>query len=279
MNTVGMPSADWVRRYLSLLGLEPAPPSFAFLSALTRSQVLSVPFENVTAILRRAGSQHESVPSLDLEALLSNWEQKRGGGVCFELAPMFGALLGCLGFRCTSVLGRISFPGSHQAVLVEIDGGRYLVDVSNGAPFFSPIPLNRTTEVRVAGLAFRFRPGESSDKWVQDRLIQNEWKPFCHYDLRPADGRTRERAYQGHHTPGLSWVVDRPRLIRCEENLVVSLAGNDLATFTPNGKTVQQLGDPADYQRVAADVFQLPRLPIAEALTASDQIAAALAAS
>jgi hypothetical protein len=46
--------------------------------------------------------------------------------------------------------------------VVELHGRSYLADVSNGAPFFEPIPLDRTVEIRRFGLAYRFRPGEAA---------------------------------------------------------------------------------------------------------------------
>jgi arylamine N-acetyltransferase len=264
--TGSAPASAWARRYLTLLGVEQAPPSFDYLSVLTRAQILTVAFENVTSLLRRAAHPTGSVPPLDLHVLLANWEQQRGGGVCFELAPMFGRLLGQLGFETTPILGQISFPGSHQALVVTLDGSRFLVDVSNGAPFFSPIPLDETTVVHLAGLAYRFRPGESADEWVQDRSIHGEWTPFCRYDLRPADEATREAGYQGHHTPGQSWVVDRLRLIRCDPDFIVSLTDDELVRFSAGGKRTERLAGPTDYERVAAEVFRVPALPIAEAM-------------
>src|SRR5712691_3941656 len=47
----------------------------------------------------------------------------------------------------------------------------------NGAPFFDPIPVDAPSEARAAGLAYRFRP-EADAIFVQDRWIEDEWKPF-----------------------------------------------------------------------------------------------------
>lgn len=266
MSVTSTPSADWVRRYLNLLGVEPAPPSLAALDVLTRAQILSIAFENVTSLLRRAAHPVGNVPPVDLDVLLDNWEQRRGGGVCFELAPMFQRLLTGLGYRATLILGQISFPGSHQAVMVELDGARYLVDVSNGAPFFTPIPLDRVSDIREAGLAYRFRPGDAPQEWVQDRYVHEIWTPFCRYNLNPASEADRLSGYQGHHTPGQSWVVDRLRLIRCNENSIASLTDDELVMFTEDGKTTKRLADPSDIARVAADVFRVGTMPIWEAL-------------
>src|SRR5215212_6151814 len=126
----------WVERYLALLEVEHPAPSPEALARLTRAHVGTVLFENVTSILRRQAHPAGPVPSVDPEAVLVGWERGRGGGVCFELVELFGRLLIGLGYRAWPVLGDMKFPAAHQALLVELDGRRYLVDVGNGAPFF-----------------------------------------------------------------------------------------------------------------------------------------------
>jgi arylamine N-acetyltransferase len=260
-----MMDADWVRRYLNLLGVARAEPSRAALSALTSAHVRAVAFENVTALLRRAAHPVGPVPALDFDTLLRNWEAGRGGGVCFEVAGMFGRLLENLGYNVVAILAQISFPGSHQALVVELDGDRLLVDVGNGAPFFQPIPLDRSFEVRSAGLAYRFRQDETEKSWIQERWITDAWNPFCRYALHAPTENERDDTYQHHHQIGESWVVGDLRLIRCGWDEVLRCADGEFTRYTASGKQSEQISDPADIARLAADVFRLPALPIAEA--------------
>ena len=44
---------SWTERYLALLGIEREAPSREALTRLVKAHVLAVPFENVTALLRR----------------------------------------------------------------------------------------------------------------------------------------------------------------------------------------------------------------------------------
>ena len=260
-------SPAWVGRYLALLGVDHGAPSLEALGRLTRAHICTIPFENVTAILRRRAHPAGPVPPVDPEALLESWERGCGGEVCFELAEMFSRLLVALGYRAYSVLARISFPGSHQAVLVELDGRAYLAEVANGAPFFEPIPLDRPVEIRRVGLTYRFRPDATDGRWVQERLIDGAWEPFCTYDLRPPDPRERQAAYQRHHTLGESWVVGELRLVRCRQDQVYALRHGRLTHFTPAGKRSEPVADEACAQ-VAAEVLGLPGLPVAAALEA-----------
>jgi len=261
------PSPEWVSRYLALLGVDHTAPSLEALSRLARAHVSTIPFTNVPAILRRRVHPLGPVPPIDPHALLESWERRCGGGVCFELAEMFSRLLVAIGYRAYSVLAQISFPGSHQAVVVELDGRTYLAEVSNGAPFFEPIPLDESVEMRRVGLGYRFRPGEAERQWVQERLIDGAWEPFCRYDLQPAGSRERAAAYQRHHTPGESWVVDDLRLVKCREDEVLALRNGRLTRFTAAGKRDEAVTEEA-YVRVAAEIFGMPDLPVMSALEA-----------
>jgi N-hydroxyarylamine O-acetyltransferase len=256
-------SAEWIGRYLELLRVEHPEPSLARLRLLTAAHLATVPFSNVTCILRRREAGEGPVPPLDPEAILATWEQGRGGGVCFEIAEMVWRLLVGLGYQAHIALGWRGFLGSHQGVVVALDDRRYLIDVGNGSPFFEPIPLGRPFEVRRAGLAFRFHA--ETDAAFQERWMDGEWQTFCRYELGPPDEQLREAAYQRHHTLGESWVVDSLRLIRCLPDEVLSLRRSELVRYTCTGKETRPVSDPA---AVAAEVFHLPDLPVAAALRA-----------
>jgi len=252
----------WSQRYLALLGIEIAAPTLDGLRAIAAAHVQCVPFENITSILRRRDAADRPVPPLDLDVMLDLWTERRGGGVCFEVVAMVDRLLSELGYRTHSVLGQISFPGSHMANLVELEDARYLVDAGNGAPFLEPIPLDREFEIRAAGLTYRFRPAQEPDYWVQDRWIDGAWAPFCRYLLAAADPRVRATAYQQHHTIGQSWVVDALVLLLSSRDEVWSLRDNELRHFTADGKTVEVVTDTGAYSALAAERFGLPNLPI-----------------
>jgi arylamine N-acetyltransferase len=290
--------AAWVDRYLAFLGLEREPPGLPALTRLVRAQIEGVVFENVTAILRRARTGDGPVPAPDTEELLASWAARRGGGVCFDLAPTFRRLLAGLGYQVRPILAQISFPGSHHATVVDFDGGdgtedggvrvdgrsdgggaRYLVDIGGGAPLWQPFKIGDTVEIRHAGLGYRLRPagpaeaeGDEPDVYVQERWIDGEWQVFCRYDLRPAGAAAREAAYQRHQLAGATWVVGNLTLVRCTAEAVYRLRDDELVTHTAGGKRTDHLVTDADYRQVAADVFGLPGLPIDEARAALDDI-------
>src|SRR3954454_4028017 len=178
---------DWTARYLALLGVEHPAPSLDALTRLVRAHVLTVPFENITALLRRRDQPDGPVPPMDLDALLETWERRAGGGICFEQAAMFSRLLESLGYDLYVALAQVSLPNGHQAIHVTLDGRRYLVDLGTGGPIFQPIPLDALPyEIRQNGVGYRFRWGDEPDQLLRDALIQGEWSVGCRYRLRPA---------------------------------------------------------------------------------------------
>lgn len=265
-------SAEWTDRYLALLGIEREPPSLDALTRLVRAHVLRVPFENVTALLRWRDHQTGPVPPPDPAVLLDAWERRSGGGVCFDLKAMILPLIGSLGYEAHLILGHISGPFGHQAIVVHLDGRRYLLDMGNGAPLFAPIPLEGVVEIHRHGLGFRYRPSDDPprlagrEEWIRDRMSEDGWVQGCRFELDPASDADREAGYRHHLTPGRTWVLGTLTMTRSTDEAVYALKDATLTRYTDGGKETTTLASPAEYRRVAADVFGLPALPIEEGL-------------
>jgi arylamine N-acetyltransferase len=263
----------WMERYLAFLGLAVQAPSYDLLSRITAAQYRA-PFENVTSVIRRAVTPHGAVPDIELDALLQGWEQGRGGGVCYEHSGMLTRLLQGLGFDAAPIHGNVVFPGSHQAVLVRLDGRRYMVDCGNAAPFLEPIALDQESIIERAGLSFRFRH-EAEDVVQQDRLIGGEWQPFCRYDLVEVFREELDEAFQRHHRlPAESFVMGEIRVVKAVGEDLLQLNGSGYTRHTPQGKVRRELHSEADYVAVLRDEFELPNLPIADGLRALETLQA-----
>lgn len=258
---------DWTDRYLALLGLEREKPSLEALTRLVRAHVLTIPFENVTALLRRRDHPTGPVPPMDLDILLDTWERRAGGGICFELAAMFSRLLASLGYDGYVVLAQVSLPNGHQAIHVTLDGTRCLVDLGTGGPIFQPIPLDDLPfEIHQHGVGYRFRFGDEPGQLLREVPDDDGWRISCRYTMRPAADEDRDRGYQNHHVVNSSWVTGTLTMTRSTEEAVYALKDATLTRYTDAEKTVETVADPAAYARLAAEPYGLPRLPIHEAL-------------
>jgi arylamine N-acetyltransferase len=266
--TAKRPSRGWVDRYLQFLGISREAPSLEALTRLEQAHIRAIPFTNVGSILRRADTPAEQpVLPLDPEETLRSWEDGLGGGVCFETSGMICRLLEELGYHAHAVLADSSFPGSHQAVLVHLSGSRYLVDAGNGAPFF-PVRLNGEQEVRRVGLAYRFRQGPQPQTWEQDRWIEGKWSHSFEYHLDVPTDEALEAAYQRHHTPGRSWVMDELRVVCCSERDVKAYRNGRFTHYNAAGKRSQEVSQLADIVSLIQQEFGFIRLRVADALVA-----------
>jgi hypothetical protein len=103
---------------------------------------------------------------------------------------------------------------------------------------------------------------------LQERLIHGEWQSFCRYTLAPFPIEERDVPYQEHHTPGANWVTGEPRVVRCEPDTVTRLGLHELEVYTAEGKRTVPVDGPEDFAHRAARDFDLPGLPVAEAIAA-----------
>ena len=102
-----------------------------------------MPYEDIAVQLGETGS-------LDEAALAARVCGDGRGGYCFELNTVLAALLRGCGFVVThhqAVVGGEG-PTNHMALLVQLDGERWLADAGLGEGFLEPLPFREgTTEI------------------------------------------------------------------------------------------------------------------------------------
>lgn len=144
--TYPMLSENQTQAYLSRIGCSDLTDlTKENLDKLIYSHQCNIPFENLDVC---AG-----VPDLSLEAedLFEKIVVYRRGGFCFELNGLFVLLLRSVGYDAVSVMCRVAanrdFLGNlaHRAVLVRLNGKRYLCDVGLGGPM-APFAVELTAE-------------------------------------------------------------------------------------------------------------------------------------
>src|SRR5437870_10850341 len=111
MESLGL-ADDMLQRYLNFLGLRREPPGLAALARLTRRQVLTVRFENVSALVRRGTNSDPPPP--DAAERVTAWTQRSGGGVCFDMSSTMHAVLTTLGYTTWRVAATILLPDGRR---------------------------------------------------------------------------------------------------------------------------------------------------------------------
>jgi len=129
---------DLFNRYLRLLGINRSEPTIAALRELVSAQVMRVPFETVSKLLRR--KRCKSHPFPDLVEHLDGIEHHNFGGTCYSNNYYFHLLLDHLGYDVALCGADMSNPDVHVVNIVKVDGGEYIVDGGYAAPFMEPMP-------------------------------------------------------------------------------------------------------------------------------------------
>jgi arylamine N-acetyltransferase len=262
----------WTERYLALLGRPRGAPDRANLDAIIRAH-RTITFENINSLMRRhaagVGDGAGPVPPLDLDVVMDTWVAHGGGGVCYEVGSMLGRLLDELGYVVYPVLAQISFPGSHSALMVDLDGRQLLVDVGNGQPIFEAIPADEPFEIDRAGLRYRFRLDQATGKLVQDRGVDGGFKPFVTYEMTAATPDEMEASYQRHHAlPPMTFVMQNFRLVHCTDDEVIQLRDDEFTCYTAGGKTSETIGSIERYRELIAGPFGFPGMDVERGLRA-----------
>lgn len=132
--------------YLRRIGIEEndLAPNLQNLRRLQKQHLLKVPFENLDI--------HRKRPILlDKNKFAAKIISEKRGGFCYELNGLFNELLTDIGFQSDIISARVangenlSAEYDHLAILTQIDGEKYLIDVGFGD--FSVEPLRLTTDV------------------------------------------------------------------------------------------------------------------------------------
>lgn len=117
-------------------------PTLSTLKALQKAHLLAIPFENLDI--------HYQTPiQLKVEKFYQKIVENGRGGFCYELNGLFHSLLLELGFEAKLVSARVynakkaAFGPEydHLAILVQLQGQSYLVDVGFGEFAFYPLVL------------------------------------------------------------------------------------------------------------------------------------------
>jgi len=143
------------------------------LRALHRAYVDPVPYENIAVQLG------ETRP-LDEAALIERMCADGRGGYCFEINTVLAALLRGCGFTVThhqAVVGGAG-PTNHMALLVELDGERWLADAGLGEGFIEPLRFQEG-ETRLGPFTYGLAREAGGTWWMG----HHEWGTFSGFRM------------------------------------------------------------------------------------------------
>lgn len=182
--------------YLGRTGAAGEPPSLEALERLLHAHVRTFPFDTIDVLLGRH-------PGVDLDTIRAKFVDDDRGGYCFEHATLFHSVVEALGYDAHLALGRVGDPATaprtHLAVVVTIDGRRYLCDPGIGVPPTAPIELRDGARAEGGIWPHEIRrvdEGEAGSAWQLWRVRSGGWEHMHTMDELPVRQVDVE---MGHH--------------------------------------------------------------------------------
>ncbi|WP_158859312.1 arylamine N-acetyltransferase family protein [Lunatibacter salilacus] len=177
-------SPSEVKTYLNRLGILSSPmPTLATLQQLHYLHPQVFTFESLNPLL---GIDVD----LDTAAIFQKMVVDGRGGYCFEQNLLFGALLHSLGFEVKSLAGRVLWnvpenkilPRDHMALMVRLEGQRFLVDVGFGGNTMTAPMLMDSDEPQPTSHEW-FRVSRLDDQFMLSIQINGEWQEMYQFGL------------------------------------------------------------------------------------------------
>jgi N-hydroxyarylamine O-acetyltransferase len=251
--------SELASRYLDRIGVvvSSRAADLGLLTELQGAHLVSVPFEN-TDVFHRRGVR------TDLDWSLPKIVDRRRGGWCFELNGGFGWLLESLGYRVDRVSCQVygsegwGPPLDHCALVVHLDGERWLVDVGFGDCCMVPVPITpgehqgvpRRVRFELDGDTFRLSELALDGEWVD--TLQGRFEPRTLDDFTPRSDYLQTE-------PGLAW-TEKPFATRATatDGSRVTLRGGLLRIRQGTGEYDDRpVNDPIEWADLLLEHFGL----------------------
>ncbi|KAJ9625545.1 hypothetical protein H2203_004302 [Taxawa tesnikishii (nom. ined.)] len=219
----------------------------AYLSALQRHNLTSIPFENLDLHY----SPHHTI-SIDVDHLFEKIVARKGGrgGYCMENNALFGTVLRTLGFNVTSVGARINSavgakPGSgkreeltysgwsHMVNIVTLSSGaKYMVDVGFGAGTHAPtgphprLPVLNVAPEQMVRLLHASIPDVTDPEqkfWVYEKQNTSQeefWPQYCFTltEFLPSDYKVMNHYTSTSKMSWFTWSVVCVKMLLAENH-------------------------------------------------------------
>jgi hypothetical protein len=238
---------------LAYLGVDAGPPALHLLDSLLDAYARRVPWESASRIVKRSiAASSDDCPRWPDEF----WQDAvryHTGGTCFESNYAFFTLLKNLGFDGYLTINDMGATvGCHTAIVILLDGTRYLVDA--GMPLYAAIPLDYRATQRETRLHTYTATPQGQHRYSIDRDRHPRPNCFTLVDVPVSEAAYRAALTADYEAGGL--FLDRVIINRVIEGRPWRFASDSLPyqmeAFHADGKTYYYVGD--DLEQAAIKV-------------------------
>lgn len=258
-----------VQQYLQTLGLSRKEPSYEYLAEIMTAHLCTFSFENISKLLYYRDYQEKGYHQPSLEQFLEGRLQHDFGGMCYVANAHLLTLLKGLGFQGYHV----KVGSGHIGIIVQLEEERLYVDCGAAAPFFRPVRFETDLEnvSRFGEDTVEIR-SDPDDKRIYRYTRYIQGKPSGPlWDFQP-DHRCNLSDFGENiiasYLPGATFMkILRCQLWQPEQNRSVSLVNNRFSIRYEDGQVKnRELRSLEEIEEVLAGEFQLPKLPVCEAI-------------
>jgi N-hydroxyarylamine O-acetyltransferase len=230
-------------------------------SQMMQCQLRTVPFENLDV-------QAGKIVSLVPEHIVDKIIHQQRGGYCYEINGLFSMALAALGIHYRWVAARPMFypvrrPKTHMAIIVELQGRQWLVDLGFGSYGISaPLALDDLgVETQQGFDTFKLTRLDNQDYLLQ-AFVAGAWANQYAFDLSPQEWVDFDPANYMNSTHPDAVFVRSLLVINHHAKGRHILFGNSFKTIS-NGQTTQRTVEPSEINELLKSVFGLKRPPLA----------------
>jgi len=220
------------------------------------AHTLNVPFENLDVFYRRP-------IRLDETSLYNKIVKNRRGGYCFEMNGIFSIVLKKLGFKVTNLLARVTMDGinyttkTHQTIMVEVGGKRWLIDVGFGNDgIIAPLLLEEGTEQEQFAHTYRLIT-HSKFGYALQKKTEDKYNHLYAFTLDECD--PEDFLMSNHFTatfPESFFIIMRMCTMPTKEGRI-TLTDNQFKVINNGNVTETPIADDDEFKAVLKEHFKL----------------------
>ncbi len=219
----------------------------------------AVPFENLDIHLGRK-------IVLEEDRLFTKIVEQKRGGICYELNGLFARLLTDIGFDVTMVAAEVFREGGttgplfdHMALLVDLDGDRYLADVGFGDSFTAPLKLSDAGDQTRDHRIYRIqRDGDTFTVMAGSRAMNDVMKPSFKFSTESRRISDFDEMCVYHQTSDQSHFTRKEICSRATSSGRITLSGAQLIETDNESRNVMELTSVGERRQALAKLWDFP---------------------
>lgn len=256
-------------KYLNLVGVKAAAPSYDLLCRIVKAHLIKIPFENISKLLFKKQGMN-NIPTLD--TFLEGIEKYNFGGTCYTNNYYLHLLLQHLGFDVKLCGADMKSPDVHLINIVTIDKREFIVDGGYAAPFLIPMPRDLNTDfvINSGNEKYIVKPVDETRRTRVEQYSDNKLQHW--YTAKPKPRKIEEfrKVIEDSYSDDATF-MNAVRAVRLNENVSVSLRNFSITETT--GSDVHTIKiNLEEMPGVIAEKFGMPEKLVKEALKCIKEI-------